>query len=151
MKRINIGQVYAPHDFQDSIQGRIFSSPEDREKWFEKESKRLDVRVKEKVLKALEDIFGGSAREVKFSFSRRAGCTCPCSPGWNVSATFLEPHKASAMVGYSLTNPTRERLAFYAEKNGRINVRRGEKTWRWSEPRRRSIVDYDLIEMFTVL
>lgn len=150
MERIIIGQIFASVNVEDSIRGRLFSSPEDREKWFEKESKRLDERTKAKVLATVHDLFGGLAKNVKVTYSRKAGCgMCPCSPGWSVSAEFEDFYAADRAVGYVFSNPQRERLTFFVEESGRIDVRTHER--HYSRGRGRRGVDYRSVQILSVI
>lgn len=129
MKRTVIGQVFTPVNLVDSFQVRLFGSTEDREKWLEKEAKRLPTPTKEKVLGVIGDIFGDEAKDVKISFNRKAGCGCGCSPGWVVSAQFESEFIASSKVGYCLANPTKQRMSFFVGDDGRIDVRTTERLW----------------------
>lgn len=152
MSKVIVGQVFARVNVEDSIKGRIFSSPEDREKWYERQAKRLDIRTKDKVSQAIRDLFGGLAGEVKFSFSRTAGCgMCPCSPGWNVSVEFANWSDANSKVGWTLEHPTRERFQFFVNEKGQVDVRRSVIRYKWDDYKRRSYKGYAIQELFYVL
>lgn len=136
-KHIVFGQVFAHTNTKESIDGRL-GSPEVREAFYEREAKKLSPSIKERISEFL--LLTYDVKNVKFTFSRKAGCDCPCSPGWSVSAKlpatssgFLNVAEPSfgKRMGYLESLPKRSRLNFHVGDAGRIDVHAHRKEVRY--------------------
>lgn len=134
-KRTVFGQVFVPCDVADSIISR-FGSHSDREGFYEREAKKLSSSVKERIEAFLGATFG--VEGVKFTFSRRAGCQCPCSPGWSISGKVTkEVGDWDSPFGEHMSRlqnlPVRMRLMFHVDEEGHIEVHghRKEVSYVW--------------------
>lgn len=128
-KRVRIGNLYLPSGFEspmDEIIKRITRDPS----FVETHRDRMTPQLKASLIEALQEMLGPSVKHIKLTFSLRAGCSCPCSPGFAVSGVITEqwsgnPFLTPALCGF----PNRERAVFYLNETGVLEGRTREQFW----------------------
>lgn len=142
MKRFIIGQLYLPSDVQKNIMERLFLGPTVRENFFMNEQGRMIPELRDWLYEVIGEALKGTGvqfTDVMLVWSRKAGCgMCPCSPGFHVS--IMVPHhyglpasQPGTMIENAIANKKRDRLHFYVESDGSVDVRVPSYGGRWEK------------------
>jgi hypothetical protein len=138
-KRVRIGTLYMPSGYA-SVLDHFFARATDRQAFSEGEKERLTPSMRKMLEEQIQAILGDKVTDVKLTYSLRAGCSCPCSPGFCISAVPTGTDRFSNGQDYwwqdellaptSRDFPARERATIFLQEDRTLDVRTHEVQWR---------------------
>lgn len=140
-KRVRIGTLYLPSGFESMMQEITLRLTRDP-RFVETHKERLTPQMKVVLIKALQEMLGPGVKDIKLTFSLRAGCSCPCSPGFCISGVptgkageyswqrgMDDWHRHPLLAPAARDYPGRERAVFYLDEHGVLDGRTSEVYW----------------------
>jgi hypothetical protein len=135
-QRVRIGTLYMPFGYA-TVLDQFFARATDRQAFSDGERERLTPELRTALLEALQAILGPDVKDLKLTYSMRAGCSCPCSPGFCVSGVIVRRDWNNRLLEGALQQSSgRDKAVFYLRDDGTLEARGSEVTWR-SGPRGR--------------
>lgn len=138
-KRVRIGVLYLPFGYE-SILDHFLARQISRKDFSDGEKERLTPELRKLLEEQVQAILGDKVTDVKLTYSLRAGCSCPCSPGFCVSAvptgtTFFNNGtdgwwRDPLLSPVVANQPARDRAVFFVNPDRTISVKTHEVQWR---------------------
>ena len=97
-KRTRIANLFLPQGFS-SLSEEILTRLNRDPAFIEVHRDRMTPELRAALVAAIQDILGPSVKEIKLTFSLKAGCRmCPCSPGFSVSGVYDSSHELNPLL-----------------------------------------------------
>lgn len=138
-KRVRIGVLYLPFGYE-TILDHFFARQVSRQDFSDAEKERLTPELRKLLEEQVQAILGDKVTDVKLTYSLRAGCSCPCSPGFCVSAVptgttvynnGTDGWWRNPLLSPVVSNqPARDRAVFFVNSDRTISVNTHKVQWR---------------------
>ena len=138
-KRTRIANLFLPQGFS-SLSEEIITRINRDPAFIEVHRDRMTPELRAALVAAIQDILGPSVKEIKLTFSPKAGCKmCPCSPGFSVSGVYDSSHKLNPLLSPAWNGyPSDHLTSFTLCADGTLQVNTVHEKRNWGRDARRS-------------
>lgn len=137
-KRTRIANLFLPQGFS-SLSEEIITRLNRDPAFIEVHRDRMTPELRAALVAAIQDILGPSVKEIKLTFSPKAGCKmCPCSPGFSVSGVYDSSHKLNPLLRPAWNgHPSDHLTSFTLGADGTLQVNTVHEKRNWGRDARR--------------